>query len=284
MHSYSERHPVPTTRDYESRRVQEEEDEKAASTHAQENQQEKSEMMKKLAGPKEKPIEKVKQRKGERVVKDPTTGLDVVIKDAKFEGNLPDALHRSIFYFFSSLDYPMGDELSPESDKPGPATQDIGQLEAVHPSHTAPSPARPGNVSFQPYLPPSPVSLQPLLQLLDHLQVGLAAAFIFLWIVFAFPQGRWWLPFTWPWFVWTTRSVFIGGIGFAAVTCASLVQRKLEKEVDRVRADMHRARGEKFAPPTPESVEWLNAFTRTIWGLINPDMFVPIADMIEGVT
>ena len=33
----------------------------------------------------------------------------------------------------------------------------------------------------------------------------------------------------------------------------------------------------------PESVEWMNAFLRVIWGLINPDMFVPIADVVEDV-
>ncbi|THV04226.1 hypothetical protein K435DRAFT_835469 [Dendrothele bispora CBS 962.96] len=33
----------------------------------------------------------------------------------------------------------------------------------------------------------------------------------------------------------------------------------------------------------PESVEWLNAFVKTIWGLVNPDMFVPMADMVEDI-
>ncbi|MBZ4037865.1 hypothetical protein K6T82_24180, partial [Flavobacterium sp. 17A] len=70
-------------------------------------------------------------------------------------------------------------------------------------------------------------------------------------------------------------------------------------------ANMHRERGQKFSPPTPgtsivsrfresrdtnedngriiESVEWLNAFLQTVWGLINPDMFVPVADTVEDV-
>lgn len=38
--------------------------------------------------------------------------------------------------------------------------------------------------------------------------------------------------------------------------------------------DLHRVRGEKFSPPTAESVEWLNALLKTVWGLINPDMYV----------
>ncbi len=39
-----------------------------------------------MSGPKGKPTDKVKNRKGERTVKDPTTGLDVTIKDADFKG------------------------------------------------------------------------------------------------------------------------------------------------------------------------------------------------------
>lgn len=33
----------------------------------------------------------------------------------------------------------------------------------------------------------------------------------------------------------------------------------------------------------PESVEWMNTFLKVVWGLINPDMFAPIADTIEDV-
>jgi Ca2+-dependent lipid-binding protein len=61
-------------------------------------------------------------------------------------------------------------------------------------------------------------------------------------------------------------------MGFASVTCVSLMHRNVEKEINRVRADMHRQRGQKFGPPTPESVEWLNSFTSVIWGIINPAM------------
>lgn len=39
----------------------------------------------------------------------------------------------------------------------------------------------------------------------------------------------------------------------------------------------------QFSPPTPESTEWLNAITKVVWPLINPDMFVSIVDMIEDV-
>ena len=35
--------------------------------------------------------------------------------------------------------------------------------------------------------------------------------------------------------------------------------------------------------PTPESVQWLNSLLASIWGLINPDLFVSIADTLEDV-
>lgn len=55
--------------------------------------------------------------------------------------------------------------------------------------------------------------------------------------------------------------------------------RKIEKELERVRMAMHVHRGEEFSPPTPESVEWMNALLKVVWGLVNPEMFVPVVDV-----
>ena len=33
----------------------------------------------------------------------------------------------------------------------------------------------------------------------------------------------------------------------------------------------------------PESVEWMNTFLKVVWGLLNPDMFAPVADTLEDV-
>ncbi|KAF8578018.1 hypothetical protein K439DRAFT_1363416 [Ramaria rubella] len=280
MEPYSERHKVPTTQRFQSEQQSRQQESKVSSpTHdvsprpSQSSTQsstnlrpsdnakdEKSEMMNKLAGPKVKPTDKVKQRKGERTVKDPTTGLDVIIKDADFK------------------DYPSADESGPEVKTNGTTSANIAA-----PEHISPAVAKPGNVSLHPFLPPAPISLGPLLRQFDYLQIGLAAAFAFIWFFFGFPAGKWWLPFSWSWIGWVFRTLVIGGLGTVAVTSVSFIQRRLEKEVERVRADMHRERGEKFTPPMPESAEWLNAFTRTIWGLINPEMFVSIADMVEDI-
>lgn len=119
-----------------------------------------------------------------------------------------------------------------------------------------------------------------------YLQYGIMASAALVWFLFAFGDG-------FGAFVW--RSTVIGGLAFVGATVASLAERKLEREMERVRFDMHRQRrylpslsrttfdglrlgGETFSPPIPESVEWLNAFTKVIWGLINPDMFVPVGE------
>ncbi|KAG9080546.1 hypothetical protein FRC06_006453 [Ceratobasidium sp. 370] len=108
----------------------------------------------------------------------------------------------------------------------------------------------------------------------DRLQLAIVASSIITWFFTAFGHGI---------FGFFFRSTLVFALGFGVTTLASIIQRSLEKEVERVRLDMHRQRGEKFSPPTPESVEWLNAFIKTIWGLVNPDMFVSVADMIEDV-
>ena len=33
----------------------------------------------------------------------------------------------------------------------------------------------------------------------------------------------------------------------------------------------------------PESVEWMNTFLGVMWGLIDPEMFASVADMLEDI-
>ncbi|KAG9114914.1 hypothetical protein FRC07_007586 [Ceratobasidium sp. 392] len=223
---------------------------------------EKQAVMDRMQGPKQKPTDAVKNKRGERTVKDPTTGQMVTIKDAEFK------------------DYPSQSELDPASGHSGPATQSVTgdhKLEVpskFRASNPAPAPAHPGNISLQPYPPSRPPYMDTIMSSFDRLQMATIGSSAIIWFFTAFGHGL---------FGFFFRSTLIFGLGFAVTTLASLIQRSLEKEVERVRLDMHRQRGEKFSPPTPESVEWLNAFTKTIWGLVNPDMFVPIADTIEDV-
>lgn len=100
-----------------------------------------------------------------------------------------------------------------------------------------------------------------MLSKLKLLQLGSAGGLFVVWMSVAWGSG-----FTK--FIW--RSTLCSVIGLALMTGISLVERGLEKEVERVRQDMSRQRGEAFSPPIPESVEWLNGLIKLMWGLIDP--------------
>ncbi|KAG8954346.1 hypothetical protein FRC03_011485 [Tulasnella sp. 419] len=264
---YSERNPVATIKKHQEKKgddnVQVDRGEGSADP-TKSGKQQKEEIMQRSQGRQQKPTDAVEQerKKGDRIVKDPTTGQMVLIKDAKFED-----------YRGGNLDH-----LDPNDTRGGPATQKPGggapETEFKDASKPAPNPAMPGNVLLYNFPAPTDASIKPVMAMLDRLQIGIAASCFIVWIFTAFGSG-WWRFFF--------RSTLIGAVGFGLTTMASIAQRNVEKEVERVRMDMHRQRGETFSPPTPESVEWLNAFIKTLWGLVNPEMFVPIADTIEDV-
>lgn len=68
-----------------------------------------------------------------------------------------------------------------------------------------------------------------------------------------------------------------------AITAVHLALRTVEKDLESVRTHMHTQRGQEYAPPMPESVEWLNAALAVVWRQIDPATFIPIADQIEDV-
>ncbi|KAG8908594.1 hypothetical protein FRB99_004882 [Tulasnella sp. 403] len=258
---YSQRNPVPTIAKFEEAQRQNEEARNGDA--AGRDKEAKEDIMKRSQGHQQTPTQKVEEqkKKGPRMVKDPVTGGQVLVKDAKFE------------------DYEGGKlkHVDPhENAHHGPATHPAGQDvdSSVHPSQPAPNPAFPGNILIHRFPPPTDASLQPFLTMMDRLMFGIIGSCLLLWLFTAFGAG---------WKQFFFRSSLIGTLGFVGTTFASIAQRSVEKEVERVRFSMERARGETFSPPTPESVEWLNAFLKTVWGLINPDMFVPIADTIEDV-
>ncbi|KAF8323426.1 hypothetical protein DL93DRAFT_2223342 [Clavulina sp. PMI_390] len=215
----------------------------------------KEEVMAKANANKEKPTDRLKKNKAERIARDPVTGLDVVIKDAEFSS-----------YDNAALD--------PENPKPGPALQPpTGGTRSA--KHQTPKPVQPTNVSFQPYPPEiSTESMKGFLGHMDKMGYALAAGLAAIWVFTVFGRGFWTFLF---------RTSLIGTVAFGAFSMISITRRNMEKELERIRMDLHRVRGEKFSPPTPESVEWLNALLKTVWGLINPDMFISVADMVEDI-
>ncbi|SJX62547.1 uncharacterized protein SRS1_13394 [Sporisorium reilianum f. sp. reilianum] len=196
------------------------------------------------------------EAKGERIVADPTTGRDVQIRDASENAKIsPDKLDSRYGPGFSS-------HIPKDPSK-------------HHPLHTSPYPAEPSNALL--YRFPEPVQsdvIQGMQSAFNQLAIGLGACIALIWLFFAFGNG---------WWKFVVRTTVLGAVGFCGWTGLHLQSRKIEKEHEAIRAEMHKQRGESLSPPMPESVEWLNAAIACIWKQINPDMFVPMADMVEDI-
>lgn len=167
-------------------------------------------------------------------------------------------------FLVSRLGYRGGklDHLDPKDPSGGPASQPAGENGDMDTSRPAPDPAMPGNVLIHNFPPAVDVGMKPFHTMMDRLMVSafkgsrlkkdnlltsiskiaIAASSAIIWFFTAFGSG-------WKRFVF--RSILIGTTGFVATTFASLAQRKVEKEVERVRMDLHRQRGEEFSPPIP---------------------------------
>lgn len=115
-----------------------------------------------------------------------------------------------------------------------------------------------GNITYYPFPPPAPSSLKDLLKRIQQIQYLAIGSVLVLWFFVAFGNGFWTL-------VWRTFLLALVGIGLYAA--AGLLSRNLVKEVDAIRLDLTRARGQAFAPPYPESAEWLNGLIELVWGV-----------------
>lgn len=161
--------------------------------------------------------------------------------------------------------------LDPESSVSGPATNSpsLGSTQHIAPKIS------PGNILIHEF--PASIeknSLKTITGSLANYSYGIMTSLVVLWSIVAFGNG--FVAFCFR------TSIFVGLI--VGVYCTfGIIGRKIEKELDRIRLQMIKSRGETFSPPTPESVEWMNAFLSTIWPLINPEMFTAIVDMVEDV-
>lgn len=122
--------------------------------------------------------------------------------------------------------------------------------------------------------PATTTALQAITGRIRQLQYAIAIGLAVLWFFTAFGNG-------FSKFVW--RSTLAACLGGGLFSLTGLLEKNLEKEVEAVRLDLNRARGEAFSPPYPESTEWLNGLIKLVWGLIDPAFFVPIADMVEDI-
>ncbi|GAA5923396.1 uncharacterized protein JCM15063_003634 [Sporobolomyces koalae] len=235
--------------------------EKAAEDVKSNGAKEKEEMMEK-ANANTQPNAKDFKRKGEREVYDPVTGKNVIVKDARLED-------------FQNPKLTQNENLDPGNlHAPGPSTN-VNPNDNAPISKLTPKPIEPSNILFHTMPPPVDLSsLTSIKQTINAYALAIIAFLGVIWFFVAFRSGA---------AAFFFRSSLIGGASVAIFVSHGIVVRKIEKELERIRLKMHEQRGEQFAPPTPESVEWLNSFTKVVWPLINPDMFTSIVDMIEDV-
>ncbi|GAA5990859.1 hypothetical protein JCM10908_000050 [Rhodotorula pacifica] len=222
---------------------------------------EKEEAMKKArANP--KPDARGFKAEGDREVYDPVTGRTVWIRDAKLED-----FQKSQLFDPEHLD-------PAKPFKAGPATNQGTHDAPIH--HTSPLPIQPTNISLKPFPPPVDTDgLKAIANTINFYAMAIIAGLGVIWFFTA------WRGAGWKGFIF--YSEVIGAVAICVFFAHGLVIRKIEKEFERVRLYMHQQRGEQYAPPTPESVEWLNSFVKVVWPLINPDMFISIIDMVEDV-
>lgn len=202
-------------------------------------------------------------------MRDPITGAEIIVKDADPKG-------ESFAFFFLFFAYLLTIRIDFDSKQPA---------------------TRGTNVLYHAFPPPQPVSLETALEKLKLIQYGIAGSVFFIWLTVSFGSGL---------VAFVYRSTLCSVTAFILMTALSLVERSLEKDVEKVRQDMGRQRGEAFSPPVPESVEWLNGLIKLIWGLVDPyahlyktdqkrkkgadifsfpvsAMFVSVADMVEDI-
>ncbi|KAK7679647.1 hypothetical protein QCA50_017359 [Cerrena zonata] len=261
---YSERNPVPTIQNFKDECAANDADHDkslpptpAPHSGGDSKQDQKRELMERMQPPKgSKPTDAAKQ-KGDKWVKDPVTGQQVLLKNPQMED------FRQQGFDNASLD--------PSNPKPGPSMKvpprpgQHGQDER----YVAPTSADVGNINLQTFPPPvSPVDISKAKSILRTGAFVTTGACIALWYGVVWKNGLGW----WSWFV---RSAILVFTASAAWVGSENAGRKIEKELERVRMAMHTQRAEQLSPPTPESVEWMNALLKVVWGLVNPDMFVP---------
>lgn len=222
---------------------------------------EKKELMERMQPPKgSKPID-VAQQKGDRWVRDPVTGQDVLIRDPTF------AEFRA-----KGLD---NETLDPAHPKAGTALRRPPSPSKQDPRLPAPVASEVGNICIQPFPPEvDEADLAPAKTILRTGAIVTTALCFVTWIFAACGKHIGWVA-------WFTRSALIWSIAAVVWVGVENAARKIEKEVERVRMNLLKRRAEVNSPPTPESVEWMNALVKLIWGLVNPDMFIPIVDMVE---
>ncbi|KAH8811729.1 hypothetical protein F5884DRAFT_728173 [Xylogone sp. PMI_703] len=227
------------------------------------------------ADAKGKPQDEVKdhvalaKNRNRKTVTDPTTGKDVVIEDVD-----PAAVNA----LEDKLNVPNAN-LNRRTPVKTESTQSGEEYRKKQDITAPPDPVEPGSTSDVPihgektnilFHPTPAVSFEPMYGLLETHATGLAAG-----VFFAI----------------TILGKMFGGKLYGLIPLACCVASGLflwMKEVIRQgRAHEWTSERERGKMATvnliPESVEWINTFMGIMWGLIDPAMFLSVADMMEDI-
>lgn len=130
------------------------------------------------------------------------------------------------------------------------------------------------NVLYHDFPPPMPIGFAEILKRFDNMEKGMAIGFGVLWLLMVWGSNLWGFMF---------RSVAVFCCAVVATSFVGINKKKMEKEIMAIRQAQHRGRGNAMVPPTPESVEWLNHLVQLVWGLVDNQIFIPMADTVEDI-
>lgn len=124
----------------------------------------------------------------------------------------------------------------------------------------------PRTISLEPFPPAVPSAVLATVVSLERLSLAILFGAAVLWLVLAalHRSGRW---------SFVVLSLACATLGAGASFFPWSAARHLARQAERERWRQHRQRAKTFAPPYPESAEWLNALIEGVWGTLSPDLF-----------
>ncbi|KAJ4297531.1 hypothetical protein N0V90_005423 [Kalmusia sp. IMI 367209] len=206
----------------------------------------------------------------QKVVTDPTTGNEVTIEDVS--KSMMDRVENP------TLSVPNAnlDRDTPIKTDPHQSLEEYKHNQDVT---APPDPVAEGTTSDVPihgektnilFHPTPSVSYEPMFAALEkratYLCIGILAATVFVGKLFG------------------GRLLGLVPLGLCLSSGVFLWVKEVIRSGREVEWDSEKTRGQMAtANLLPESVEWMNTMLGIVWGLINPDMFIGVADMLEDV-
>ncbi|KAM3432325.1 hypothetical protein MY4824_006646 [Beauveria thailandica] len=210
------------------------------------------------------------ERKDARWVRDPVTGKDVQIRDAKLD------FHKAAEDPQMSIP---NENLGKDTTVPKPMDMSREEYRETMDISAPPDPVQEGTTSDVPirsektsvlfYKTPS-VSYEPMYESLEKrangLCIGILVAIIFVGKLFG------------------GKLLGLIPLGFCVASGVFLWCKELIRQGRDAEWSSEKERGETAKVNLiPESVEWLNTAIGIIWGLINPEVFAAVGDTLEDV-